>query len=249
MFAPDDPGARVVVAVVGLGDRDRLRACIDSLIRHSSEHAFQITCVINPDGRHDREPSSLPRGVTILRPDLNLGWAGGLHLARATTPPTAEYLVWAQDDMVVAEGWLDALVETADSHADAGAVGSVEVDATTRLPNGHAGGHAGPPTEVRYWNAADLLRSGEYVEGQGLDWVTSKGLLTRLAAWDDVRGPDPRLFPLNHVDKDYSIHLRAHGWRLLVAPHAHVIHERHTAAPMQFREFLVQWQEDDFDHR
>ena len=52
------------------------------------------------------------------------------------------------------------------------------------------------------------------------DWVTSKGFLTRTAIFDEVGGPDPRLWPLNHVDKDYCTHLRCHGYVVALAPAA-----------------------------
>lgn len=201
--------------------------------------------MLNPDSRADAEIAAFPEGVIVHRPEYNLGWAGGLHLARVAM--AAEYFVWAQDDMVVSDGWLDSLVATADAHPDAGAVGSVEVDPETGEPNGFAGGYAEPADDVRSWNNTDVVRRGEYVEGDSVDWVTSKGMLTRSAAWDSVHGPDPRLYPLNHVDKDYSTHLRAHGWRLLIAPAAHLIHRKHRSAPLTFRLFLEQWQEPDFN--
>lgn len=247
MFAADDPSARVVVAVVAYGDGERVRTCLDALTAHRSQTPFRLVCVINPDDRDDADLPAFPPGVDVLRPEFNLGWAGGLHLVRSTV--AAEFLVWAQDDMVVAEGWLDALVETADRHPRAGAVGSVEVDPVTRQPNGFAGGYAEPAEAVREWNASDVIRADTYVDGQPLDWITSKGMLTRTRAWDDVRGPDPRLFPLNHVDKDYCTHLRAHGWQLVLARDAQLIHGKHRSAPMTFRHFLEGWQEPGFNRR
>ena len=245
MFSPGDPTARVTIGVVAYGETDRLYRCVDSLVQHSSTVPFDIVCVVNPDARSDVEPPDFPEDVTILRPDANLGWAGGLHLVRSVV--TTEYFVWAQDDMVVADRWLDTLVRVADVHPEAGAVGSVEVDARTRRPNGYAGGFADPPDRVGLWNLTDVLRGDRPYDGRPIDWLTSKGLLTRTAAWDDVGGADPTLFPLNHVDKDYSIHLRAHGWSLLLAPDAHVVHEKHQSGPGQLRSLLATWQEPRFD--
>ncbi len=245
----DPARPRVVVAVVALGESDRLRACLESLVAHRCREPFDILCVINPAERDDPAPGPLPAGVTVVRPGLNLGWAGGLHLVRSLLPAGTDYLVWAQDDMTVADGWLDALIGAADAHPAAGAVGSVEVDPVSRLPNGVAGGFARPAGEVRYWNATDVIRDGTYTEGRPLDWITSKGMLTRVAAWDDVRGTDPRLFPLNHIDKDYSLHLRTHGWSVIVAPDAQLLHAKHQSAPMLFRQFLMEWQEPAFDRR
>lgn len=247
MFAPGDAAVRVDVQIIARGDSERFRRCLTSLVDHVTDVPFSITCVVNPLTRNDQPLDDLPAGVTVLNTELNLGWAGGLHLARTKT--RAPYLAWAQEDMVVAPGWLDALVTTMDREPRAGAVGSVEVDPETHTPNGYAGGFAEPPESVGQWNRTDVLRAGDSVDGVPLDWITSKGLLTRARAFDDVHGTDPRLFPLNHVDKDYSIHLRAHGWQLFVAPDARLFHEGGRSSPKLFRYFLVGWQEPDFDAR
>ncbi|MCU1417989.1 MAG: wbbL 4 [Schumannella sp.] len=247
MFAPDAASPGADIQVVALGDSGRLRACVDSLVTHVAGLPFTVTCVINPSSRHQQAVTDLPRGVRVLMPDLNLGWAGGLHLARSRT--TAPYLIWAQEDMVVAPGWLDALVETAEAQPAAGAIGSVEVDPVTRAASGYAGGYAEPADSVAGWNSSDVLRAGQPSHGVPLDWVTSKGMLTRAEAFDDVGGTDPRLFPLNHIDKDYSTHLRSHGWQLFVEPRAQLFHEGSRSAPAVFRRFLLEWQEPDFDAR
>lgn len=239
--------ARVDIQIVARGDSARLRACIESLVAHESATTFTITCVVNPVDREQPVLEGLPAAVTTLPSPMNLGWAGGLHLARAHT--SAEYLVFAQDDMTVAPGWLDALLAVADRYPEAGAVGSVEVDAVTRIPNGTAGGYAVPADDIARWNETDVLRAGTYEPGTPLDWITSKGMLTRRAAFDDVRGTDARLFPLNHVDKDYSTHLRAHGWTLVLAPDAHLFHKGHRSAPVVLRQFLAGWQEPTLNAR
>lgn len=247
MFAPADLSPLVDIQVIARGDSARLRACLDSLVTHVAEAAFTITCVVNPAGRHDAPLTDLPDGVRVLSPDMNLGWAGGLHLARSQT--RAPYLVWAQEDMRVAPGWLDALVAAADREPRAGAIGSAEVDPVSRAANGYAGGFALPAESVAGWNSTDVLRAGARVHGVALDWVTSKGMLTRAEAFDDVHGPDPRLYPLNHVDKDYCTHLRSHGWTLYLEPAAQLFHEGSRSAPALFRHFLLEWQEPDFDRR
>jgi GT2 family glycosyltransferase len=246
VFAPHDPTRRVEILVVALGATDRLQRCLESLVAHQSRHAFGVICVVNPDNRVGQPCLEAPAGVRVMTPQMNLGWAGGLHLARAQT--SAPYLVWSQDDMVVTPGWLDALVDTADDHPDAGAVGSIEVD-DDGLPNGFAAGFAVPVDDVRRWNDTEALRAGADIADRTFDWVTSKGLLTRSAAWDAVHGTDPRLFPLNHVDKDYSAHLRCHGWTLRVAPGAHLVHEGQRSATPVIRGFLADWQEPAFNAR
>ena len=247
MFLPFTPRVRICVAVVGLGLTDRIRRCLDSLVTHEAEHEFTVVCVVNPTTRHDSgEPLGLPSGVEVIHPELNLGWAGGLHAARAITE--GDYLVWVQEDMVVVDGWLDALVGAADERPTGGAFGSVGESESGEVVLYNAG-RAEPADAVQLWNLTDPTADSLPTEPTPFDWVTSKGMLVRLTAWDELGGPDPRLYPLNHVDKDFGTHLRAHGWQNFVVPRARLRHEGSMSSPSYFRYFVAPWQEDDFNAR
>jgi GT2 family glycosyltransferase len=234
---------RVALVVVALGRTPRLVACLTSLIEHRSRTPFSITCVVNPVGTGleatDDEPDLGRLPVDVIELEVNLGWAGGLHTGRAAL--SSEFFVWIQDDMVVAEGWLDALVAAAEANPDAGAFGSSQVDEHGVVSPFNAG-TAEPVDDIDRWNDTDTSVSGLPSEPTRYDWVTSKGLLVRTAAWDDVGGTDPALFPLNHVDKDFCSHLRVHGWAVMLVPDAHLRHRGDQSAPGMLREFLSGWQ-------
>lgn len=246
MFMAFSRAVRVNVAVVALGDTPRLRAAFASLIDHASRHAFTITCVVNPATPIDEPIDGLPEGVHVLQPAANLGWSGGLHAARRETD--AEFLAWVQEDMTVNAGWLDALVDAADADPRGGMFGAVGVDAV-----GHAvpvnAGAAVPADDVGRWNESDRTATELPDAPAEFDWVTSKGSLTRLSAWDELGGLDPRYFPLNHADKDFCTHLRAHGWKNMLVPNATFRHEGSASAPGFFREYLAAWQEPRFNAR
>ena len=246
MFTPFSPATRVNVAVVALGDTARLRAALAALVEHESIHPFTVTCVVNPAEPTDQPIAGLPDGMHILQPTANLGWAGGLHAARRETE--ADFMAWVQEDMVVDAGWLDALMDAASAHPTAGMFGAVGVDA-----DGHSvginAGEAVPFDDVARWNESDRTATELPDAPADYDWVTSKGSLTRLAAWDELGGPDPRYFPLNHVDKDFCTHLRAHGWSIVLVPGATFAHEGSASSPGFFRQYLAGWQEPRFNAR
>ncbi len=247
-FVPFGEHADVTLGVVAYGSTDRLRACVDSLLSHQSAVPFDVVVVLNPDERDGAPPhGDFPHGVHIITPDANLGWAGGLHLVRHAT--SAEWLGWIQDDSEILPGWLDAHWAVATSRPRAGALGAVAVDAQGRAV-GASGGWAEPGMSVAEWNATDPSRFGVVPAGvEARDWVTSKGMLVRVAAWDDVGGPCARQYPLNHVDKEFSIHLRCHGWELFVVPRAQLSHLQSQSAPGLFRKFVAQWHGEAFDQR
>ena len=247
MFVPFERRVRVHLGVVTLGTPARLRACLDALVDHRSRHDFVVSCLVNPATAVDPpDQPDVPQGVHVERPGANLGWAGGLHRLRALS--RGELFVWVQDDMTPLAGWLDALVDAADAHPEVGCFGALRVDEAGHVLL-HNGGRAEPPDRVAQWNGSDTTARHPPTGFTTLDWVTSKGCLTRTAAFDEVSGPDPRLWPLNHVDKDYCTHLRAHGWDVALVPEARLLHLGSQSSPSAFREFLGGWRDGWFDAR
>jgi GT2 family glycosyltransferase len=247
VFVAFDRRVRVHLGVVALGTPPRLRGCLEALVAHESDHDFVVSVLVNPATAYDGTPdASLPAGVHVERPGSNLGWPGGLQRLRGLWD--GELFGWVQDDMTPVPGWLDALVAAADAHPRVGCFGALRVDEQDRVLL-HNGGRAEPPDQVGLWNDTDTTADRRPAEVTTLDWVTSKGCLTRAAAFDEVSGPDPRLWPLNHVDKDYCTHLRAHGWDVALVPDARLLHLGSQSAPSSFRLFLNGWRDGWFDDR
>ena len=242
-----DRDVRVSLGVITLGGPDRLRGCLDALCAHESRRDFTVTVVVNADTA-DGAPSlvDVPEGVLVDQVPVNLGWAGGLHRARALTD--AELLVWVQDDMVPEPGWLDALVDAADAHPAIGGFAPVRVDAEGRPVPPNAGS-ATPPDAVERWNDTDSRTEWPASEVSVHDWVTSTGFLTRAAAWDQLGGIDPRFWPVTHGDKEYCTHLRCHGWDVALVTAARVRHAGSQSAPTAFRAFIAHWREPWFNQR
>ena len=238
-FVRAEQQPRVTLAIVALGTPARLATCFASLVAHESRDDFAIVCVINPITIDDVPDSiDIPEGVLAIHPAANLGWAGGLHAARAEL--SSEFFVWVQDDMTVMDGWLDALVDAADTHPSVGAFGSVGVDDAGAVA-GFAAGRAHPVDDLSTWGATDTTKQSLPTDVTVADWITSKGMLVRTDAWDEVGGADPSLWPLNFVDLDFSTHLRCHGLQVALVPTARLAHGGSLSAPSEFREFLTVW--------
>lgn len=242
MYLPDDhpdaASARVALVVVALGRTQRLVDCLTSLIGHEARVPFTIVCVVNPldapiDASIDDQIDAL--GVRIVEPALNLGWAGGLHAGRALVD--SELFVWVQDDMVVLPGWLDALVDAADAHPEVGAFGSVRVDESGAVHRFNGGWCV--PDDLLAWSSTDTSHLERPAGVARLDWVTSKGMLVRTQAWDELGGADPSLYPLTYVDLDTCSHLRAHGWGVALVGAAATLHGSDQSAPGMLRRYLV----------
>jgi GT2 family glycosyltransferase len=247
VFVAFDRAVRVSLGVVTLGTPDRLRVCLEALVGHVSRHDFTVVVVVNAD-TPDGAPQAVdaPAGVLVDQVAMNLGWPGGLHRARALTD--AELLVWVQDDMTPEPGWLDAMVDAADAHPGVGAFGSVRVDERGEVLLSNAGA-AQPPDDIAGWNDTDRTAERLPASVTPYDWVTARGLLTRARTFDDVGGPDPRVWPLSYSDKEYCTHVRCHGWDVALVPAARVQHTMLQTAPSLLRAFLLGWHEERLNRR
>jgi GT2 family glycosyltransferase len=247
VFVAFDRRVRVHLGVVTLGAPDRLRTCLEALVAHRCEHDFVVSLLVNPATvSGESVPNGVPDGVLVELAESNLGWAGGLQRLRGLSD--AELFGWVQDDVTPHPGWLDALVDAAGSRPGVALFGAVGLDGRDQVVL-HNGGLALPPEHVAGWSSTDKTPQSLPVGITTLDWVTSKGCLTRVAAFDEVGGPDPRLWPLNRVDLDYSTHLRCHGWEVALVPEARVRHTGSQSAPSGLRTFLLDWRDDWFDEQ
>lgn len=234
---PDAPSARVTLVVVALGRTRRLADCLAALVAHQSHAPFTIVCVINPQQVvDDTRLIDLVASYEIhtIEPTINVGWAGGLHVGRGAV--TTELFAWVQDDMIVCEGWLDALVDAADAHPEVAAFGSLKVDEAGTVERYNGGWCV--PDDLLAWAPTDDSHLHRPRGVTRRDWVSSRGMLVRTRAWDDVGGADPSLFPLTFVDLDFTSHLRAHGWGVAIASEATLVHPGNQSAPGLLREYL-----------
>ncbi|HXO42320.1 MAG TPA: glycosyltransferase, partial [Thermoanaerobaculia bacterium] len=105
MTAHATPAAPEITAVVPtVGRSPCLAACLRALRRQADAASLEILVVDQAP-----LPLALPAGLAdrVLRPERNLGFAGGTNLGLAAA--RGELLATVNDDAVVGPGWLAAL--------------------------------------------------------------------------------------------------------------------------------------------
>jgi GT2 family glycosyltransferase len=235
---PTCAAPRVSVIIPAASTPELLGACLDSLARFGSRHIPFETIVVLNEASRDFEAGlrEAVTGMEVVASPVNLGMAGSGNRGRSLA--RGEFLVTLHDDAEIEPGWLEALVETADAHPEAGAIGGKAI-----LPDGrlqHAGfilwrdssssppwvGRAPAPT------AFDRLRP--------VDFCGSSSLLVRATAWDTVGGLDERFYPAYYVDTDLCMALRQHRLIVLYQPASRIRHHQSASTTPRFREFLFQ---------
>jgi len=186
-----------------------------------------------------------PPGVTLIEPGLNLGFGGSMNLA--TSSRSFTHLWMLQDDLVVHPGCLTSLLSTIDLDASLGAVSPTRIDAMGIVRRHHEGGILTEDGRIASMLPEEDAPLEEYIPHGNPDFVMSRGMLVRAAAWQDVGGMDARFYPVGWSDVDFCWRLRSHGWRFTSCPDATVEHLKGTSTPRTLG--LVTFQRNGAIHR
>jgi O-antigen biosynthesis protein len=227
---------RVSVIIPSLTRHDLL-GCLQSLARFGPTTIPYETIVVLNQATTEAETQlrGATTGIQVVSSPVNLGLAGAGNRGRAYA--RGDLLILLHDDAEIEPGWMEALVETADAHPEAGAIGGKVLYPDGRLQ--HAGlivwqdgmvtvpwaGERPPPTSF------DRLRA--------VDLCGSSSLLVRAALWDFIGGLDEGFYPVSHVDADLAMALRKLGFVFLYQPASRIRHHKAASTnPGHFRSFL-----------
>ena len=179
-------------------------------------------------------------GVRLVEAQANLGFGGGCNLGASVA--RGEYLVLLNDDCIVAPGWLEWLVSTADANPQAAAVGSLVLFPDGRIQE------AGSVI----WADGSTMPVGRNLPGNSLEWhfvrqvdyVSACSLLVTRRAWDQVGGFDVDYHPAYYEDVDLCLALRESGYQVLLEPRSRVWHHESASSDGLAKAFLFKRNQD-----
>ncbi len=224
--------ARVSLLIPTRDRIDLLRACIESLARTCELDRHELVIVDNESSHPDTLAyfDRLSRaGARILRVRGPFNFARLVNAGAVVAD--GEFLLLLNNDVeALHEGWLEEMQSRA-MERDVGAVG-----ATLLWPSGvvqHGGVALGvgfAPSHVFNDRIdgdpgyGDLLRvAHENSAVTGACLLTPRALFAESGGFDEVR------FPVNYNDIDYCLRLRSQGRRIVVTPHARLMHREQAS--------------------
>src|SRR5215212_3609240 len=211
--AGTSPPPRVLVSVLAYNSPETTVETLRSL-RRQTRPDFRLLLIDNAseDGSVERVAREFP-GLEVRRMAENSGYTGGvnsaLDLARAGG---YDCLLVATHDVEVGPRALEALLETAAAHAEAGVVGGVELDPRTGLERAAAGGTYSKWFSHLSWESAPGAEAGGAREVFCVHGALL--LLTARALAAGVRMDENLFMYFDEVDLGFQ--LRQKGLRALV---------------------------------
>ena len=229
MAASTEP--TVTAVVLAWKEEPWLIRCVEALLASTG---VQVDVVLVDNGCTTDDVTTLaeyPR-VTVVRPDGNLGYAGGNNAGAQHA--TGEYLALVNGDLIVRAGAVRSLVDVLRDPDVGLAVASVRLGDNPELIN--AG--ANPVHILGVSWSGNMGQPERHTEPIETTAASGACVLTRTAHWRNLDGFDDQYFAY-HEDTDLSLRTWRLGMRVLYVPDAVGLH-RYEFSRNALKMYLVE---------
>jgi GT2 family glycosyltransferase/glycosyltransferase involved in cell wall biosynthesis len=195
-------------------------ACLRSISRAENKASFEVIVVDDHSPIADYRPLAEISNLRALRNSENLGFlrscnAGAKH-ARG------EDLVILNNDTLVTDGWIDALIETRVNFPDAGLIGSRLI-----FPDGslqEAGSIVWRDGSAFNYGLGEDASVPRFAFARQVDYVSAAAILINAEFFGELDGFDERYAPAFYEDVDLAFRVREAGRSVVYQPASTVIH-------------------------
>jgi GT2 family glycosyltransferase/glycosyltransferase involved in cell wall biosynthesis len=196
------------------------QACLASLQEHQGAERFEVIVVDDCSTDETSESVRQIPGIVYLRNETNSGFIASCN--RGAEKARAQYLVFLNNDTLVRDGWLRALVDTFSEDPKAGIVGSKLIYPDGRLQE--AGGIIWQDASGWNYGKFDDRQKPEYNYLREVDYCSAAALMIPKSLFESVGGFDSRYSPAYYEDTDLAFKVRQAGYNVLYQPLSEVIH-------------------------
>ena len=229
----DDSHARVAIVTVSFGSGGVLSGFLASVPAASDEDLILVVADNKPDGPSGVAEISAANGARYLPLPRNAGYGGAMNAAVATLPPSVQWVLISNPDVVLGSGSVDTLVRAGDEDPAIGALGpsilttdGAVYPSARSVPSMRTGvGHAlfANLWVTNPWSRAYRRDTDDAPVRRDAGWLSGACLLVRRSAFDQLGGFDDGFF-MYFEDVDLGYRLGQAGYRNVYEPAASVMH-------------------------
>ena len=209
------------IIIVNWNTSELLVQCIESIYRGKPRPTFEIIVVDN--GSSDDSVSLLTKhfpNIHLIKNGSNLGFAKANNQGLAVAK--GRYFLLLNSDTIVLPNALDKMVQTAEDHADVGAIGPKLLNMDGTLQESWSGF----PT---FWSELFgrlIHRRNPLTDvpfAYEVDWIMGACLLVRSETIAEVGGLDEG-YSFYSEEVDWCFRMKEQGWKILYLSNAEVYH-------------------------
>ena len=221
IILPGSKSPRVSIVIPVHNKFELTYGCINSIVNSQTDASYELI-VVDDSSSDETLLASLifMGGCSVVRTPKNEGFVGacntGLALARG------EFVLFLNNDTIVNDGWLDALVETLDRDSRIGIVGSRLLFADGVLQE--SGGIIWRDGSGWNWGRGENKENPLYSFMRDADYVSGAALMIRHDLVKQLNGFDELYAPAYYEDTDLCFRAREAGYRVVVQPKSTIVH-------------------------
>lgn len=217
----------VSVIILSYNQKENTMECLHSF-QSVTYPNYKVVLVDNAsiDGTYDAVKEMFP-SVQIFKTKTNLGCAGGRNYGahQALKQCNSKYLLFIDNDTVVAPDFLSQLVKVAKEHKDTGIVTGKILNYDNRQIIDAVGNNVnlftGKTPKIGY-GEKDI---GQYDSKIKLKAASGCCQLIPIDLWMELGGYDLDFNPYGYEDIDFCLRMRGLGKRILLASKARIYHK------------------------
>ena len=210
----------VSILIPVYGQHETTFACLKSIAEHSVHRAFEVIVMDDCSPEPAAEALVQVHGIRIIRNETNLGFIGNVNAAAALA--RGQWLIILNNDTVVRQGALDALLNTFDEHHNVGLVGAKLLNADGSLQE--AGGIVWRDGSAWNWGRGQHRDDPRFSFVRDADFCSGAALAISRQLFTEMGGFDSHYAPAYYEDADLAFRIRARGLRVLYQPAAEIFH-------------------------
>ncbi len=210
----------VSILIPVYGQHETTFACLKSIHAHPTRRAFEIVVMDDCSPAPAAEALAVVNGIRIIRNERNLGFIGNVNAA--ANAATGAWLIILNNDTVLREGALDALLDTFDAHQNVGLVGAklLNVDGSVQ----EAGGIVWRDASAWNWGRGFDRDDPRVNYVRDADYCSGAALAIRRELFSELGGFDSHYAPAYYEDTDLAFRVRDKGLRVVYQPAAEIFH-------------------------